>query len=100
MNKDKLLKETIKVKISTELTLEYKSINELVKAWYEDYRDGLEEFKNITYKGKLLEIVYSEVFDDEGESIEETDFITIKESLQEQIIDINLNNILDEEVIK
>ena len=92
MCKDKLLKEAIKVKISTNLTMEYKSINELITAWYEDYRDGLEEFKNITYRSKLLEIIYNEVFDDEGESIEETDFMTIKEDLEEQINYINFLN--------
>lgn len=82
------LKEVIKMNVCTGMALEFDSINELMLAWYENSRDKIEH-KNITYRGHLLEIVYDVVLDDEGEIIEETDFITIRKDLEEQTSSIN-----------
>lgn len=82
------LKEFIKVNICSGMVIECESINELMMLWYENCRDNIKH-KNITYKGNELKIVYDAVTDDEGEIIEETDFVTIKKDLQEQINYIN-----------
>jgi hypothetical protein len=84
MLKDRL-KEPILVFVCTGIILECESINELLINWYEDYKDDLEEKKDITYRGRILKIIYDVVTDNNGEIIEETDFITIRKDLQEQI---------------
>lgn len=82
------LKEVIKMNICIGMVLEFDSIDELMLAWYENGRDKIEH-KNITYRGISLNIVYDVVLDDNGEIIEETDFITIRKDLEEQIINVN-----------
>jgi Fic family protein len=91
------LTQSIKMNVGTKLRLEFNSINELIKDWYEDYRDGLEECKNITYKGEQLEIMCEEIVNEKGEVIQETDFITIKENLEKQISFINNSKCKDGE---
>lgn len=82
------LKEAIKMNVCTGVMLEFDNINELMLAWYENHRDEIKH-KDITYRGHELKIVYDEVLDDNGEVIEETDFITIRKDLKEQIDYIN-----------
>jgi hypothetical protein len=83
------LKEPILVFVCTGIILECESINELMINWYEDYKDDLEEKKDITYRGRTLTIIYDVITDDNEEIIEETDFLTIRKDLQEQIDSIN-----------
>jgi hypothetical protein len=85
------LKEVIIVKEGSSLYIECESVFELMWNWYMDYVDGLEEKTDITYRGKKLKIVYDVVIADneEKEVIEETDFVTIRKDLEEQINIIN-----------
>lgn len=83
-----VLKEVIKMNVCTGMVLEFDSINELMLTWYENSRDRIEH-KYITYRWHLLEMIYDVVLDNEGEVIEETDFITIRKDLEEQISSIN-----------
>lgn len=82
------LKEVIKMNIYTGVSLEFDSINELILTWYENSRDKIGH-KNITYRGHELKIVYDVVLGEKDEVIEETDFITIRKDLEEQISSIN-----------
>lgn len=83
------LKEVIVVKGGVSFYIECESIFELIWNWYMDYVDGLEEKTDITYRGEKLKIIYDVVTDDKGKIIEETDFITIRKDLEDQIISIN-----------
>jgi len=82
------LRESIRMSKFTGMVLEFDSLNELMLCWYEFSRDRI-KIKNITYCGIELDIIYDVVLDNEGEVIEETDFITIRKELQEQIDGIN-----------
>jgi hypothetical protein len=82
------LKESIKMVICSGMVIECDDINELMMLWYKNCRDDINH-KGITYKGIELKIIYDVVTDDNEEIIEETDFITIKKDLQEQINYIN-----------
>lgn len=83
------LKEVIVVKAGCSFYIEHESIFELIWNWYMDDIDGLEEKTDITYRGQKLKIVYDVVLDDNDKVIEETDFITIRKDLKEQINTIN-----------
>jgi hypothetical protein len=82
------LRQTIKMSICSGIVIECDNINELMMLWYENYRDNIQH-KDITYMGKELKIIYDVVTDDNGEVIEETDFITIRKDLEDQINHIN-----------
>jgi len=82
------LKEVIKMGVCEISELYFENINALMIAWYKLCRDGF-KYRNITYRGRELKIVYDITLDDEGEVIEETDFITIRKYLEEQISSIN-----------
>ena len=82
------LKEVIEMEIDSGMSIVCDSITELMMLWYENCRDNIND-KGITYRGHLLDIVYDLVLDDNGEVIEETDFITIRKDLEEQIAYIN-----------
>lgn len=94
MLKDEL-KEVIVVKLGCSFYIEHESIFELIWNWYMDDIDGLEEKTDITYRGQKLKIVYDVVLDDndkvieKDKVIEETDFVTIRKDLEEQINIIN-----------
>lgn len=82
------LKEVIKLNLCASDNIECKSINELMKCWYIVSKHNLKQ-KDITYKGEELKIIYEVVTDEKGKVIEETDFITIRKDLEEQIKQIN-----------
>jgi hypothetical protein len=82
------LKEVINVKVCESVSLECDSIDELITGWYLMSKDNI-GYESITYKDNELKIIYDAVTDDEEEVIEETDFITIRKDLQEQINVIN-----------
>lgn len=83
------LREVIVVKGGVSFYIECESIFELIWNWYMDNVDGLEEKTDITYRGKELRIIYDVVLDDKGKIIEETDFVTIRKDLEDQINSIN-----------
>jgi hypothetical protein len=82
------LVEVIKMNVCAGMSLEFNSISELLITWYENSKEKI-DYEDITYRGIDLEISYGYTMDDNGKIIEETDFITIREDLEEQIQDIN-----------
>jgi energy-coupling factor transporter ATP-binding protein EcfA2 len=68
--------------------LDFKSIRELMISWYRLEKNN-KSYKYITYMGEIISIYYDVVKDEDGEIIEETDFTTIREDLEEQINSIN-----------
>lgn len=82
------LKEMIKMKICDSASLEFQSINELMKGWYIIIKDDI-NYKTITYMEQELNMVYDVVTDENGKIIEETDFVTIRKDLEDQIHRIN-----------
>jgi hypothetical protein len=86
-----MLKEVIKMNVGSGVDLEFRSIKEVLIFWYEDFKNKIWncENKEFTYRELKLKIIYDVVLDEKGKVIEETDFITIRKDLEEQINQIN-----------